>query len=78
MILVKRMTCTHLDALSVLQTVLEDPENGIRLEIHDEVGTAGKDTERAVAAGLVCIFANGKGLCLQCMPRPAAFHRVVG
>ena len=78
MILVKRMTCTHLNALSVLQTVLEDPENRICLEIHNKVGTASKDTERAVAAGLVCVFAHGKGLCLQCVPWPAMFHRVVG
>ena len=69
---------THFDALSVLQTVLEHPENCIRLEIHDEVGTTGKDAKRAVAGAGVHSFAHGKGLSLQCVPRPATLHRVVG
>ena len=55
---------THIDALSVLQTVLEHPKNGIRLKIHDKVGTAGKDTERAVAGGDGCSFTREKGLIL--------------
>ncbi len=69
---------THFDALSVLQTVLEHPENRIRLEIHDKVGATRKDAERAVAGTGVCSFAHRKGLSLQCVPRPAALHRVVG
>src|SRR6266403_9715 len=33
---------THLDALSILQTVLKHPENCIRLEIHDKVRATGE------------------------------------
>ena len=68
----------HVDALSGLQTILENPENRICPEIHDKVGTASKDAERAVTSCQVGTFAHGKGLCLQCMPRPAVFHGVVG
>ena len=68
----------HVDALLVLQTILENPENRVCLEIHDKVGTAGKDVECAVMSCQVGTFAHGKGLCLQCMPWPAVFHGVVG
>jgi len=69
---------THLDALSILQTVLKHPENCIRLEIHDKVRATGEDTERAVARARICSFTHGEGLSLQCVPRPTALHRVVG
>ena len=34
--------------------------------------------ECTVTGCWVGAFAHGKGLCLQCMPWPAAFHQVVG
>ena len=68
----------HVNALLVLQTILKNPENYICLEIHDEVGTTSKDAERAVTSCWVGAFAHGKGLCLQCVPQPATFNRVVG
>jgi len=44
-----RLNQTHLDAKRVLQSPLKHGEDGVRLQINDEIWTASKHPERALA-----------------------------
>ena len=68
---------TDLCALLVLETFLENREDGICLEVHDEIGTACKDAEGGLAGVDVRTVCHGKGLRLEGMPGTAAFHGIV-
>lgn len=69
---------TYVDTLRVLQPLLKDGEDGIGLQIDDEVWTAGEHSECALTKTCLCGLCHVERLCLQGMPRPAASHRVVG
>ena len=69
---------TYVDALHVLQAFLKDGEDGVGLEIDDEVWTAGEDAEGTFAETWLCGLGHVERLCLQGMPRAAARHGVVG
>lgn len=48
------------------------------MQVHDEVRTAGEDAASGLASVDIGVVGHSKHLLLQCVPRAAALHGVVG
>lgn len=68
---------THLDALGVLQPLLEHSHDGVGLEVDDEVDAAGEDSVRGLASEHVAGVGHAERLRLEGVPRAAAGHGLV-
>ena len=73
-----KVQTTHLCALWILQALLEEGDDGVGLEVEDEVGAAGEDAEGGLAREDVGVFSHREHLRLEGGPGMAALHGVVG
>lgn len=69
---------THLDALGVLESLLEHGNDNVGLEVHHEVDAPAEDSVCGLAREDVAALDHTERLGLECVPRAAARHSLVG
>ena len=72
------MRGTHLCALGVLETSLEERHGGVGVEVDEEVGTTGKDAKGGLAGEDVGAIRHSEDLGAESVPWVTALGRVVG
>ena len=71
------MRGTHLCALGVLETSLEERHGGVGVEVDEEVGTAGKDAKGGLTGEDVGAVRHSEDLGAEGVPWVTALGRVV-
>ena len=67
----------YIDALGVFEPALQNPEDSVRLQIHNQHTAPREHPKRALPQSGVLPLGHTKRLRLQGVPRPASLHGVI-
>jgi hypothetical protein len=66
-----------MDTLCILETALQHPQHGIRLQIHNQHAASRKYSKSALPQTGILTLHHAERLCLKRMPWPASLHRII-